>query len=256
MIPLPAQYLLRFDDLCPTYSRARFDRFVPMMCEFGIRPILAVVPDNMDPELEVSGPDSDFWAQMRELETAGATIGLHGYQHICVNTGAGLVPFHRNSEFAGVAFNTQRAWIRAGLAILHGHGLNPRIWVAPRHGFDRNTVRALREEGIGLISDGMALVPFMREGAIWIPQQLWAPVEKSKGLWTICVHGSKASDAFVDTLHDFLREHAEQFTSVERVVAEFHPTRLSLTQGLYGAAALWRKRGSHMWQRRRESDIL
>jgi len=133
MMPVTAQYLLRFDDLCPTLLRRRWERFVPLIEQFGIRPILAVVPDNMDRELNVSRPDPAFWEQMRALETAGATIALHGYRHVCKSSGESFVPLHRHSEFSGVPEETQRAWIHAGLEILRGHGLNPRVFVAPCH---------------------------------------------------------------------------------------------------------------------------
>ena len=125
MIPAPAQYLLRFDDLCPTVSRERWRRFRSLIEEFRLRPILAIVPDNCDPELQVSPPDPAFWEQMRALEAAGATIGLHGYRHLCSSRGRSLLGLDRMSEFAGVAIETQRAWIREGLRILRGHGLNP-----------------------------------------------------------------------------------------------------------------------------------
>ena len=144
----PAQYLLRIDDLCPTVSAERWQQFQSLIEEFRLRPILAVVPDNQDPELKVSPPDPAFWDCMRALEAAGAAIGLHGYQHLCVTRGRSLVDLHRISEFAGVPAATQRAWIGEGLRILRGHGLNPNIWVAPRHGFDRNTLAALREQGV------------------------------------------------------------------------------------------------------------
>jgi predicted deacetylase len=251
MIPRPAQYLLRFDDLCPTVSRTRWQRFLPLIEEFGIHPILAVVPDNMDLELEQSQPDPEFWDRMRAMEAAGATIALHGYRHLCNSQGAGLVPLHRHSEFAGVPEETQREWIQEGLNILRGHGLNPRIWVAPRHGFDGNTLRVLSKEGISLVSDGFARVPFRRGGLTWIPQQLWAPVEKSEGLWTICVHSNMARGALVEQLRAFLGGHAGQFTSVDRVVAELKPMKLSLTERLYGAWALWRAHASRLRKRRR-----
>jgi predicted deacetylase len=251
VIPRPARYLLRFDDLCPTVSRARWQRFLPLIDEFGIHPILAVVPDNMDLELEQSRPDPEFWIQMRALEAAGATIALHGFHHLCNSEGKSLVPLHRHSEFAGVPEETQRQWIRAGLAILRGHGLNPRIWVAPRHGIDRNTLRALRKEGIGLVSDGFARIPFMRGGLTWIPQQLWAPVEKGNGLWTICVHSNTARGSLVEELRVFLSRHAGQFTSVDRVLAELKPVKLGLTERLYEAFALWRARASRLRKRRR-----
>jgi predicted deacetylase len=249
MMPVTAQYLLRFDDLCPTLLRRRWERFVPLIEQFGIRPILAVVPDNMDRELNVSRPDPAFWEHMRAMETAGATIALHGYRHVCKSSGESFVPLHRHSEFSGVPEETQRAWIHAGLEILRGHGLNPRVFVAPRHGFDHATLLALREEGIGLVSDGFARVPFKRDGIIWIPQQLWAPVEKSKGLWTICIHSNAAGDALVDEVRDFLEVHAAQFTSVERVEREWNPTRLSLMERVSGAAMLGRVQSSRFRKR-------
>jgi predicted deacetylase len=240
----PAQYLLRFDDLCPMMARERWERFLPLIAEFGIRPTLAVVPDNRDHELEHSAPDPEFWSQMRAMETAGATIGLHGYRHICGNRGRSLVPLHRKTEFAGVPEKTQRVWIREGLAILRGRGLSPRIWVAPCHGTDRATLRVLREEGIGLVSDGLARVPFMREGLTWIPQQLWEPVEKASGLWTICVHSNTAPDSLVEKLREFLGRHAGQFTTVDRVVAEFTPQEFGLTERVSGWGMWLRMRGS------------
>jgi predicted deacetylase len=245
----PAQYLLRFDDLCPTISRDRWLRFLPIIAEFGIQPILAVIPDNQDPELELSPPDPNFWASMRALQAAGATIALHGYRHICASKGGGLLPFHSQTEFAGVPKQTQRQWIQTGLSILRDHGLDPRVWVAPRHGFDRCTLRVLAEEGILAVSDGLARRPFRRAGLTWIPQQLWAPVEKPAGLWTICMHSNTASDGLVAGLHAFLRGHADQFTTVERVLAEAEPEELSLFELAQEALAMWRVRGSRMRKR-------
>src|SRR5271165_6997866 len=106
MVPGPARYLLRFDDLCPTVSRTRWQRFQPLIEEFGIRPILAVIPDNQDYKLEQSQPDPEFWSQMRRMEASGATIALHGYRHLCTSEGVSLVPLHRNTEFAGVPEDT------------------------------------------------------------------------------------------------------------------------------------------------------
>lgn len=251
MIPHPAQYLLRFDDLCPTMAHDRWQRFLPLIEEFGLRPILAVIPDNRDEELNLAPPDAEFWARMRAMEAAGATIGLHGYRHLCELWGRSLLPPHAQTEFAGAPEETQRAWICEGLGILRGQGLNPGIFVAPRHGFDRATLRALRKEGIKLLSDGFARLPFTRGALTWIPQQLWGPVEKSKGLWTICVHSNFASDTQVSQLRAFLRAHSAQFTSVERVLTELQPGKLSLTERFHEALALWRVQASQARKRRK-----
>jgi hypothetical protein len=245
MIPKPAQYLVRFDDFCPTMSRAGWERFGSLIQEFGIRPILAVVPDNQDPDLMVEAPDVAFWDRMRKLESAGATIAIHGYRHVCVSRGtSGLFPLHRETEFAGVAEEKQAEWLNAGLQILRGHGLNPKLWVAPRHGFDDVTLRVLRRAGISFISDGFTRGPFMRGNVTWIPQQLWEPVQKSRGLWTICIHSNTAPESLLRILRDFLRDNAEQFTSFERVAAELKQEEIGWLGRAYEAAALMRVRAS------------
>lgn len=240
MIPKPAQYLLRFDDLCPTISQRRWKRFLPLIEEFRLKPILAVIPDNRDYKLQTAKPDPEFWDIMRALEFRGAAIALHGYQHLCQSWEGSLLPLHRSSEFAGVPEATQREWIHNGLEILRGHRLTPRLWVAPRHGFDWTTLAVLRDEGINVLSDGFARVPVSRGGMTWIPQQLWAPVEKSKGLWTICIHPNSVGGEMVDKLRAFLLKHAAQFTSVDRVLSEFDVSQMSVAEQAYERMALWR----------------
>ncbi len=256
MIPTPAEYLFRFDDLCPTISVERWLRFESLIHEFRLQPILAIVPDNRDPDLELSPPDPAFWQRMRALEAAGGVIGLHGYHHLCLSQGRSLLGLARTSEFAGVDSETQRAWIRKGLRILRNHGLNPRIWVAPRHGFDAHTLEALQAEGISLVSDGFARTSFLRGGVTWIPQQLWGPVEKPKGLWTICLHANTAPDAEIQALREFLTAHAAQCTSVDEALFRFQHATLTLAERLQAEAALRRFKLSRAVERIRHSPLL
>ena len=121
-------------------SRRGWDRFALLIEEYGIQPILAVVPDNKDCQLMVSPDDPEFWRPVQSLESAGATIAMHGYQHLCEGRGKSILGLHGETEFAGIAMDVQRQWIRRGLEILRGHELNPRPWVAPRHGFDASTL--------------------------------------------------------------------------------------------------------------------
>jgi len=246
IIPTPAQYLLRFDDLCPTMDPARWQRFVPLFEEFALRPILAVIPDNRDPELELAPPDRGFWEHLRNLESAGATIALHGFRHLCNSKGRSLVPIHPASEFAGVDASVQRQWIHAGIGIMMREGLNPKVWVAPRHGFDHNTLLALRKEGIQVLCDGFARTPFMHAGMTWLPQQLWRPQEQLQGLWCVCIHSNTAADSEVEELHAFLRDHAEQFISVQHVLSELKPQELSFAEANHARCALLRLHISRM----------
>jgi peptidoglycan/xylan/chitin deacetylase (PgdA/CDA1 family) len=239
---LRATYLLRFDDLCPTMSKQRFDAFMVLAERYGIRPVLAVVPDNQDAELKIDDPDPTFWSRMRDLQAAGATIALHGYRHSCSSSGRSLLRLHSRSEFAGVPEETQRKWIQDGLATLRTNGLSPRLFVAPRHGFDSATLRALRHEALGFLSDGFASRPFTRGGVLWIPQQLWEPVKKPRGLWTICLHTNTAQPGLLEKLDCFLREYADQFTNFDQLISEEQPTELRWNERLHEALALQRVR--------------
>ena len=233
MLPKPAQYLLRLDDLCPTIAHENWSRMRSLIHNFDIRPILAVVPDNQDPGLEFSPPDPGFWSQMQQMEAAGATVALHGYRHLCESRGRSLIDLHRESEFAGVPIETQRAWIHDGLRILRDHEVDPQMFVAPRHGFDRQTLLALRDEGVTYLSDGFARVPCLRDGVTWIPQQLWSPLERSKGLWTICLHSNTMRAAQFTELEAFMREHREQFTCFERIEDEYREAPLPLSERMH-----------------------
>jgi hypothetical protein len=215
-----ARYLLRFDDLCPTMNKSQWSRFANLIREFHLKPILAIVPDNRDPELILDDPDLNFWQEMRNLQTAGATIGLHGFRHLCNGTEGGLIPLHTQTEFAGISEEIQHQWIGQGLEILRGHGLDPKIWVAPRHGTDETTLTVLRDLSLAVISDGFAENPFQERGVSWIPQQLWGPVAKRSGVWTVCLHANHASGDLCEELRQFLAHSASQFTSVDQLLIE------------------------------------
>lgn len=252
----PAQYLLRIDDLCPTVSAEGCARLRVLIKEFSLKPILAVVPDNQDPELKISAPNAGFWEEMRLLEASGAVIGLHGYRHVCASHGRSLVDLHRTSEFAGAPAEAQRRWIGEGLRVLRGYGLNPKVWVAPRHGFDAATIDALLEHGIKVLSDGFAQRPFLCRGMIWIPQQHWAAVEKRRGLWTICIHPNTAGEREMAGLQRFLATHACAFTSVDRVLSEVQPVPLTLAERLQAEWTLRRHTLSHAVRPMRRFTVL
>jgi predicted deacetylase len=228
-----AQFLLRLDDLCPTVRRDNWLRMRSLLNNFGIHPLLAVVPDNQDPELVCSPADTGFWEQMRQMESDGATVALHGYRHLCRSRGKSLIRLHAESEFAGVPVETQRSWIHEGMRILRSHGLNPQIFVAPRHGFDRQTLIALRDEGVSYLSDGFARIASLRGGITWIPQQLWSPVEKSKGLWTICLHSNTMRESHFAELGHFLSQHHDQFTSFKYVQDHYKTAPLPPSERVY-----------------------
>jgi hypothetical protein len=63
---MTARYLLRLDDACPTRHRARWPRLEALFECWGIRPIVAVVPENADLELA-----EGVWANARAPHAIG-----------------------------------------------------------------------------------------------------------------------------------------------------------------------------------------
>ena len=78
---MTAKYLLRFDDLCPTMNWDVWREVEQILYDTGVKPILAVVPDNKDEALRCGEPNSQFWEHVRQWQRAGAAVGLHGFEH-------------------------------------------------------------------------------------------------------------------------------------------------------------------------------
>ncbi len=184
-----AKYLLRFDDICPGMNWPVWRAAEGILREADIKPLLAVVPDNRDPELNITHPDPAFWDKVRGWQQLGWSIGLHGFQHRYTSESPGILGRNRYSEFAGLPQVEQTRKLEKGLEIFREQGIRPDAWIAPAHSFDETTVRLLAELGIDCISDGYSFRPFVCErGLVWIPQQLGRFRRMPFGTWTVCLH--------------------------------------------------------------------
>ena len=129
-----------------------------------------------------------------------------------------LVPFYRRSEFAELSLAAQSAKIRSAWSLFLAHGIQPRIWVAPAHSFDLLTLQAVRTETpMRIVSDGIAWNTYYEHGFHWIPQQLWALVERSSGLWTVCLHPNTMDDGAVAALDAALGKFRGRLSCVKDV---------------------------------------
>lgn len=235
---MTARFLVRLDDACHTMDRARWAAIEAVLDEFGVRPIVAVVPDNKDPDLQMADVDPDFWCAVRRWRDKGWAIAMHGYQHVLRETNARmLLPFYRRSEFAGLAYAQQAEKVRASLALFRANGVEPTVWVAPAHCFDETTLRALeRETAIRVVSDGIARSTFRAHGFDWVPQQLWSFAPKRSGVWTVCLHPGSLDAEGLAKLVESLRDYRETITSLDEVFLSGRP--LALSDRIY-AAGFW-----------------
>jgi len=98
-------------------------------------------------------------------------------------------------------------------------GIEPKVWVAPAHSFDSNTMLALKSESnIRVISDGLAFAPFNQEGFLWIPQQLWNLKSMSSGLWTVCLHPNMMTDESLMRFSKDIEQFRAQITNLDSVL--------------------------------------
>lgn len=212
-----AKYIIRLDDACPTFTLAKWQRFFDLFDEFNIKPIIAVIPANKDPKLMVENrAEEDFWAMARNWQSKGYRLALHGYDHVYINNDAGILGYTPHSEFCNLTLEQQSQKIRKGCEIFIAKGLNyPKLFIAPSHSIDLNTLSALKGNKITTISDGFYTHPYSKYGLSWIPCQLSFPKIKKRGVWTLCYHPETCPDDAFESLRTFVNKHSDKFQYIE-----------------------------------------
>ena len=249
MISKPqASYLIRFDDICPTMRWSTWDLIEQILMEYEIKPIVAVIPDNGDPELQLEPAEPAFWDRVRGWKAAGWTIGMHGFQHTYVTSEPGLYGNQRASEFAGLPRQTQREKLERALTIFLKEGIQPDLWIAPGHSFDQVTVSLLAELGVMSISDGYSIWPYTDElGIFWIPQQLSenqilpafgrGPVPpKPIGVWTVCVHPNAWTARDIGRFEEAVRYYRPLFRATAEIRTKYLGRKKRLIDWFYAAS--------------------
>ena len=215
---MSAKYIIRLDDACPTMDREKWRKIEDLCDKYNIKPIVAVIPDNKDPKQIKDEVDPSFWDKVRNWQKKGWYIALHGYDHVYVSKSSGLVPFNKKSEFAGLTLEEQSKKIKKGIEIFKRENIETKIWVAPSHTFDINTLQALKNNtSVRIVSDGVALLPFIKYGFKWIPQQVWHFRKMPFGIWTCCVHPNEMDDVEYNNLENFIANNHNDFILVDNL---------------------------------------
>ena len=215
-----ARIFFRLDDIAPNMDWDKFNFIVSILERYSIKPLLAVIPDNKDPELLKYSANSDFWRIIKELNQNGWTIAQHGFEHFYKTQNGGILKINKRSEFAGLDFKTQKAMIADGMRIIKDRlSLVPKIFVAPGHSFDKNTIRALKEDNFSYISDGIALYPFEKWGFVWLPQILWHPRKGLFGMITIAFHPNTMTDKDFNDLEEFIKKNPMKIGNFSELIS-------------------------------------
>tara|TARA_B100000963_G_scaffold17140_1_gene13101 strand:- start:18142 stop:18894 length:753 start_codon:yes stop_codon:yes gene_type:complete len=211
-------YLVRFDDVCPTMDWESWAKVEKVLVSEGIKPIMAVVPDNRDEKLIAGKYDKYFWSKVRSWKKMGWSIAIHGYQHLYQTNDSGLLGLNKYSEFSGLSYDQQRKKLQEAFKIFKHHDVKPDLWVAPAHSFDKVTLRILSDLGIEVISDGFFKRPIKYMNMTWIPQQLWKFRHFQSGIWTVCFHINGSNKKELEIINsDFIR-YSKSIVSLDYVL--------------------------------------
>lgn len=221
-------YFMRLDDACEKRNQENWARMEALLDRHAIKPLVGIIPRCEDPEMAAYPDDPAFWEQtVARWSGKGWVLGLHGCRHVYITDQGGLNPVQKRSEFAGVALEEQKRKITEGVAVFRQHGYEPRVFFAPSHTFDRNTLEALRTcSEIRIISDTIADKPYLWEGFTFIPQQSGVVRRLPFNTVTFCYHPNVMQEADFDRLERFLAENRAAFQ-------DFPVTQTSRRRSLY-----------------------
>ncbi len=195
------------DDITPDMDWKKFQRFKEILDDYGICPLIGVVPDNKDKKLKIDPPREDFWKYIKELQEHGWVIAMHGLNHLYTTKNPGIFPIGGKSEFAGLSYIRQVERIWECKRILVSKGIVTDIFIAPSHSFDKNTLQALKRNGFYVVTDGFGTGPFRTEDMIFYP----ISVKRSRslddtraGIVTFVYHANSMNDKDFEKLENLM----------------------------------------------------
>jgi len=219
--------LVRIDDICQRSNWRVLRELESVMVAQGVRPIVAIVPKNMDDNLVIEPPNPTYWEDLSRWQTLGYGMALHGYHHTFAQNGGGIMGLSSHGEFTGLPESVQVDMLHHGIDELESHRIHPTVWVAPRHAFDWTTVAALSRVGIHCISDGFFLAPRNGPcGSLWIPVQVWRVGRPCCGVVTACLHVNRWGTDEILQFRKDLSNFRQYLISLDDItsVAETWPT--------------------------------
>ena len=208
-----SRFLIRLDDACPYMDRKKWQRMEDILDKYGVKPLVGIIPSNADFKTMFEPEDPYFWTKEKKWEEKGWTMALHGYDHVYCSNEGGINPLWKRSEFAGVPLDIQIDKIRKGYEVLREHAIEPKVFFAPSHTFDMNTLEALRKEtDIRVISDTIGRYPYRKDDFYFIPLLAGHCTKMPvSGIYTSCFHPNTMEDRDFHLLEYFLKAYKDQF---------------------------------------------
>lgn len=218
-----SKYIIRLDDACPKMDIDKWSRIETLLDKYSIKPLVGVIPNCEDPEMDKYKEDPLFWKKVRNWMKKEWVIAMHGFNHVYGTNSGGINPVNKRSEFAGLSLEEQSNKIIKGIEILNKEGVKADAFFAPSHTFDINTITAIKESSlIRFISDTIAFSPYKKYDLTFVPQQSGRCRKFLFGTITFCYHPNIMKDNDFVRLEKFLKKHSRKFISFPSTPAKRH----------------------------------
>ncbi len=224
-----SKYIVRLDDACERRDQAKWNRIENLLDAYEIKPLVGVIPHCQDPMMEAYEFDNAFWQRVNQWASKGWEIALHGYTHVYGTKDGGINPVNARSEFAGESLDVQMKKIESGMDVFRAHGIEPKVFFAPSHTFDDNTIAALKAKStIRFISDTIANKPYSKDDMIFVPQQSGRVRRLPFSVVTFCYHPNTMTEKLFADLEQFIRKNKKKFISFPMIETKRKKTILDL----------------------------
>jgi len=208
-------YLIRLDDASEYMDTIKWDKIESLLDRYNMKPIVGIIPNNQDEDLAGKyKKDLIFWNKAKTWQAKEWELALHGYSHVYSSNSGGINPVNHRSEFAGISLEEQKVKISYSIKILKNHEVDAKIFFAPAHTFDLNTLEALKSESdIRIISDTIANDIYKEGEFYFIPQQSGHVQRLPFKVTTFCYHPNNMREEDFRILEDFINKNRGKFVS-------------------------------------------
>ena len=214
--------LIRLDDIAENMNWDLMEKSELLFEEYGIEPVLGVIPNNKDNELLSYSKKNNFWEQVRNWRDKGWEIAMHGYTHvydkICKNED--YFNYGGGSEFCGHTLETQISRIKNGLQKFKNEKIKIRSFFAPNHTYDKNTFIALKNFRINEVIDGYGLMPYIENDIKFIPQLFYKVFALPFGIQTLQIHLNYWEQKDFDNFEKFIKKHSNKIITYDQAIAK------------------------------------
>ena len=212
--------LLRFDDIAENMNWHLMDKFEELFDKYNIKPLMGVIPNNKDVDLKSFPKRENFWQIVKNWQSKGWEISMHGYDHLYLRdtNKKDYFNYGGKSEFYGESLAAQSQKIRLGLEIFRKNEIKIRTFFAPNHTYDYNTFIALKNSGIFEVIDGYGLKPYTENKIKFTPQLFYKLFFLPFGLQTTQIHLNELTEKDFENFKNFVEKKYKNIVTYDEAL--------------------------------------